>query len=664
MTASPFRRLFTLLGLLVAVGLMPTGVALAATNGPVGRIVSAKVQPTSDGAQVTAFFEAAGLPTGTTISPSSVTASVGGTALPATATVVGQGDTSVQRIAILAMDTSGSMNGAPIAAAKAAASQFLASVPASVRVGLVTFADRPQLTLSPTLDRIAVRAAINRLSAPPNGGTALYDGVRLAVASAGSAGIRQVLVLSDGADDGSSQATLADATNAIGRAQVVVDAVSLGAGQGQLATLKTLTAAGKGQVVATAQASNLSTIFVQSANAISNQLQVLVDVPTVLLNSQQLTIEAYAGTTQLSDTVFVPLLGTQGSPSSSPSTPAAAGPIAVTAPWYANVTRPALWSALGVLFLSLAILLGVALRHLSGDQLSAVDRRIAITLCAEGCQSEESESTSALGDSAVARSAVDFAGRVAKNRDVEVELAQRLARAAVPLQPGGVGDHPCRHYARQRLARRTAHRSTACRADRGGAGGAAPLDVSERAVEPAAERLQRPAGGHPAAHGWRSAGGLLPPQAVDSVVREGADPIAGEFNHALVETRLGVPIEDALAGIGERMDSTDFRWTVMAIRIQREVGGNLAEVLRNVASTLRERERLRRQVRVLSAEGRLSAWIIGLLPFIFAVFLALVRPGYLSLLFTTSLGLVMLTVGLVLFIVGVVWLRRVVRVEY
>ena len=664
MTASPFRRLFTLLGLLAAVGLMPTGVALAATNGPVGRIVSAKVQPTSDGAQVTAFFEAAGLPTGTTISTSSVTASVGGTALPATATVVGQGDTSVQRIAILAMDTSGSMNGAPIAAAKAAASQFLASVPASVRVGLVTFADRPHLTLSPTLDRVAVRAAINRLSAPPNGGTALYDGVRLAVASAGSTGIRQVLVLSDGADDGSSQATLADATNAIGRAQVVVDAVSLGAGQGQLATLKTLTAAGKGQVVATAQASNLSTIFVQSANAISNQLQVLVDVPTVLLNSQQLTIEAYAGTTQLSDTVFVPLLGTQGSPSSSPSTPAAAGPIAVTAPWYANVTRPALWSALGVLFLSLAILLGVALRDLGGDQLSAVDRRIAIYTLRGKLPVKESESRSALGDSAVARSAVEFAGRVTKNRDVEVELAQRLDRAAVPLQPAEwVIIHASFALGSGLLVGLLTGRLIAALI---AVGLGALLPWTYLSVrwnrrlsafnDQLADTLQLMAGGLQA--------GYSLPQAVDSVVREGADPIAGEFNHALVEARLGVPIEDALAGIGERMDSTDFRWTVMAIRIQREVGGNLAEVLRNVASTLRERERLRRQVRVLSAEGRLSAWIIGLLPFVFAVFLALVRPGYLSLLFTTSLGLVMLTVGLVLFIVGVVWLRRVVRVEY
>ena len=111
------------------------------------------------------------------------------------------------------------------------------------------------------------------------------------------------------------------------------------------------------------------------------------------------------------------------------------------------------------------------------------------------------------------------------------------------------------------------------------------------------------------------------PQAMDTVVREGQQPITGEFNRALVEARLGVPIEDAMDGIAERMKSKDFAWVVMAIRIQREVGGNLAELLTTVAATLRERERLRRQVSVLSAEGRLSAWILGLLPIVFALYL-------------------------------------------
>jgi tight adherence protein B len=162
--------------------------------------------------------------------------------------------------------------------------------------------------------------------------------------------------------------------------------------------------------------------------------------------------------------------------------------------------------------------------------------------------------------------------------------------------------------------------------------------------------------------GSLSAGYSLP-QALDSVVREGSQPMATEFSRALVESRLGVPVEYALDGIAERMRSNDFTWVVMAIRIQREVGGNLAEVLSTVSSTLRERERLRRQVRVLSAEGRLSAYILGGLPPLFAVYLVLVRRSYISPLFTDPIGVFMLIVMGVLMVVGAFWLRKVVTVE-
>ncbi len=122
--------------------------------------------------------------------------------------------------------------------------------------------------------------------------------------------------------------------------------------------------------------------------------------------------------------------------------------------------------------------------------------------------------------------------------------------------------------------------------------------------------------------------GLSLPQAVDSVVREGNEPMAGELRRALVEQRLGVDITDALEGVGQRMDSEDFGWIVMAIRIQREVGGNLAEILHTVADTLREREYLRRQVRALSAEGRLSGYILAGLPPLIFVYMMFANREY------------------------------------
>ena len=102
---------------------------------------------------------------------------------------------------------------------------------------------------------------------------------------------------------------------------------------------------------------------------------------------------------------------------------------------------------------------------------------------------------------------------------------------------------------------------------------------------------------------------------------------------------------------------------VMAIRIQREVGGNLAETLETTAKTLRERESLYRQVRALSAEGRLSAYILIALPIGLLMYMMWVNYDYISLLWTTVLGMAMLIGGIVLLIVGVFWMRKVVQIE-
>jgi tight adherence protein B len=147
------------------------------------------------------------------------------------------------------------------------------------------------------------------------------------------------------------------------------------------------------------------------------------------------------------------------------------------------------------------------------------------------------------------------------------------------------------------------------------------------------------------------------------VVREGQPPMSVEFNRALIDSRLGMPVEDALEGIGRRLSSQDFSWVVMAVRIQRDVGGNLAELLTTVADTLRERERLRLQVKVLSAEGRLSGWILGGLPIVFFAYLTVTNPTYVHPLWSSALGAVMLVMAVVLLAVGAFWLTRVIKVE-
>ena len=157
--------------------------------------------------------------------------------------------------------------------------------------------------------------------------------------------------------------------------------------------------------------------------------------------------------------------------------------------------------------------------------------------------------------------------------------------------------------------------------------------------------------------------GFSLPQAFDAVVREDTQPAAGEFARALAEVRLGADLEDALDGVASRMDSDDMRWTVLAIRIQQGVGGNLAEVLLTIAGTIRERAFLRRQVHALSAEGRLSAYILVILPLLVAAWLFISSPGYMRLLYTTGVGQLMLLIAAVLLVLGALWMRRTIRVE-
>jgi tight adherence protein B len=157
--------------------------------------------------------------------------------------------------------------------------------------------------------------------------------------------------------------------------------------------------------------------------------------------------------------------------------------------------------------------------------------------------------------------------------------------------------------------------------------------------------------------------GLSLAQSIDTVVRQGSEPMTTEFKRALMEARLGVSIEDALESIAERMQSKDFKWVVIAVRIQREVGGNLSEVLGQVAATIRERAYLQRQVKSLSAEGKMSAWILGLLPIVVFVFLMLTNRAYFEPMLTSVLGMILLGVAVALITTATFWMRKLVRME-
>jgi tight adherence protein B len=153
-------------------------------------------------------------------------------------------------------------------------------------------------------------------------------------------------------------------------------------------------------------------------------------------------------------------------------------------------------------------------------------------------------------------------------------------------------------------------------------------------------------------------------RAVDAVATEAAAPTSEEFARIVNETRVGRDLGDALDEVAERMGSDDFRWVAQAIAIHREVGGNLAEVLDTVGHTIRERNAIRRQVKALSAEGKLSAAVLMSLPFGIVGFLSVSNPAYLAG-FTEGLpGYLMIATVVVLLIVGGLWLKKTVAIRF
>lgn len=151
--------------------------------------------------------------------------------------------------------------------------------------------------------------------------------------------------------------------------------------------------------------------------------------------------------------------------------------------------------------------------------------------------------------------------------------------------------------------------------------------------------------------------------AVQMVGSESPEPVASEFRITFDEINFGVPMESALLNLATRVPSTDLRYFVIAVLIHRESGGNLAELLDNLSHLMRERMKLKGTIQVLSAEGKLSAWILVVLPFVLAGLINIVNPGFMSVLYSDPLGKQILGSALVLMLVGILWLWKITRIR-
>ena len=293
------------------------------------------------------------------------------------------------------------------------------------------------------------------------------------------------------------------------------------------------------------------------------------------------------------------------------------------------------------------------------DALAAYDDEYRVPSAVD---EEDEGRSSALGTSATIQRAVDFTGQMAEKRGWLSSRAALLAQSDIPLRPAeslfimvvvGV-------------------LSTLLVILLGGPLLAVIMLVLAIIVPPAAIRfmVRRRARNFEQSlpdmlalvAGTLKAGYSLM-QGIDTVADQIDGPMGVELQRVVTETSLGRPLEESLETVAERMESEDFGWAVMAIRIQREVGGNLAELLLTVADTMTQRERLRREVKSLTAEGRVSAMVLGGLPIGLGIIMYVLNPDYTGMLLTERSGNIALGVAIVVAIAGFFWMKKIIDID-
>lgn len=555
---------------------------------------------------------------------------------------------------VLLVDASGSMAGRPIADARSAAKRFVQSMADGDRIAVLSFGERVDTLLAFTSDRDAAATAIDSLTV--RGETALYDGVRRAadLASTAAEGDRYIVVLSDGGDT-VSVSDLDAAVQAATDARVPVYAVTLESPEYDPAPLQVIAQRSGGKSSAVSDTAALGVLFEEIALELSNRYTVTyVSAEPATADMEVSLVATGSRGTAVASTVFKnPALAAAGAES------APAGDVTPASGFLGS--RIAYTGTVALVFISVT-LLGIGVLMLVAPKANVLEQVHYYEQLHADLSPEDAMAVVRTDAEAHGR-LVDVVDHVLGKRGFKGALREQLERAGLPLRPT---EYMYFHI----LGVIIVGVVTQVGFNRAIVSAAAILFAVFLPIALLQARVSRRGRAFEAqlpdvlsliAGSLRAGWGIQ--QSMDLVVQEAGEPSRSEFRRVQSETRLGLPLEEALGKMAERVDSDDFRWTVAAITIQREVGGNLAEVLDIVAHTIRERADLRREVHALTAEGRLSAGVLTVLPFFVFSAMLFVNPGYMGRLLSTPLGVAMLFSGLVLLVVGLVWVNAAIRIE-
>jgi len=542
---------------------------------------------------------------------------------------------------ILVMDTSGSMAGSGLAGAKSAANTLLDGLPDGASVGLIGFGDRPYIASPFTTDRAVTRRAISALTA--TGETALNDAVVQAARSF-TQPRRTMVVLTDGRDTVSG-ATTEQAATAATAANASVYGVELATSDSDPAGLRAIATPSGGSVARADDPQALDGIFDTIGSQIASQYQLRFTATGSGSTGFTVRVRTPDGVQSGSTRFSLPTAATDAGAEAALPTPTIPAGETAGSDGILQSTA-ALWIGVLLAVVGLGTLGWFVFRpEASRSQLAGAGRSVGSTF----------------GE--IRRGATDLIDRNLDRGAREAGLDRTLERAGMDMRPGEFLLVVGASAVGVLLFGIVVSGIVVGLAFAAVALVLAYLIVQRRISkrqEAFADQLEQTL---PLMAGSLRAGFSVT-QAIDAVARESDEPTASEFRRVVVETRLGRDTVDALGALAERVDSADFRWVVQAIEIHRMVGGDLSEVLDNVYATIRDRNGVRRQIKALSGEGKLSAIVLFIMPFGTALFIQLANPGYLGTLTQSAAGWIMILVGLSLLTVGGFWMKRMLRLDY
>ena len=545
---------------------------------------------------------------------------------------------------VLVVDTSGSIEDA-LESAISAAKSFVAKLPEAARIGVVSFSDSSKIERRLTLDRGAVLTSLEALEA--GGETALYDGVDTALGLFSGDSQRNIVLLSDGGDTASG-ATLTQMTSAASAEDTAIHSIALDTPETDRDALRSL-ARSSGGTYSSAATADLAEVYEDIASALSQQY--LVSYTTEAGGGSE--VEIGVSTSSGADVVSLDI----------PSDAVAAPSEPADTHTFAPVEFGATWTLFVALALTFGAVFCLAYLILGGRYRSIRERRVARLASVADVTVSDGATKERGAISLIPESLVVRAEKIAERRGFSAELRIKLDRAGMSLRTGEFVAGSAILVLAGYLVGTLLFGSVWIGMIFGILGGVLPLVLLSFKMGRRSKRMhaQLPDVLSILASSLRAGHSFL--QSLDLVAQEIGEPSSVEYRRLLAELRLGRELNDSLDAMALRIGSEDFKWAIVAVKIQREVGGNLAEILDTVAATLREREAVRGQIKALSAEGRLSMYLLCGLPFAVAGYMMLVNPEYLSLLWTTNMGLVMLAVGGALMTLGIIWMRKVVKID-